>query len=177
MDADRFDNLARTLTADHSRRGVLATLVAGTLGLFRLHDAEGRKKGKGKHKKRKHTSPTPPPPCVPQRAGKTCDSDGCGGTCGTCRVGTSCQGGTCICPAGRPPCGAICCTAPTGSPVASIACNTSGGAPACACTYRTADVCAPGCASPSTFTTDCAPFAPTFLAAWCPEAGSTPPPG
>ena len=62
-------------------------------------------------------------------------------------------------------------------PASSIACDTSGGAPVCACTYRTADVCAPGCASSSTFTTACTAFASDFLAAWCPDAGCTPPPG
>jgi len=88
------------------------------------------------------------------------------------RCAPNCAG---TCPAGSPPCGAGCCTAPPGFTTSSISCDASGGAPVCACTYQTADVCAPGCASSRPFTTACTAFAPDFLAAWCPEAGCTPP--
>jgi hypothetical protein len=173
VDASRFDALSRLFSQTPSRRRTLQALSGLLLGgMFRRDPAPETlaKKKHGHHHKKK-------PRCSPNCAGKSCDSDGCGGSCGTCSGGTSCQGGTCVCPGGRTPCGAICCTAPTGSPVASIACDTSSGAPVCACAYRTAEVCAPGCASPGTFTTDCAPFASDFLAAWCPDAGCTPPPG
>jgi hypothetical protein len=33
--------------------------------------------------------------CVPQCQGKSCGNDGCGGTCGTCPNGESCNAGTC----------------------------------------------------------------------------------
>ncbi len=47
--------------------------------------------------------------CVPQCASKACGPDGCGGTCGTCPVGTSCVSGQCkpsygqSCPQVAPP--------------------------------------------------------------------------
>jgi hypothetical protein len=34
--------------------------------------------------------------CFPSCAGKSCGSDGCGGSCGTCASGESCQSGQCI---------------------------------------------------------------------------------
>ena len=46
--------------------------------------------------------PAPPPDvpddlgCVPQCAGKACGPDGCGGICGTCEAGTTCQSGACV---------------------------------------------------------------------------------
>ena len=39
---------------------------------------------------------TDPSTCVPDCKDKSCDTDGCGGTCGTCSAGLSCQGGTCV---------------------------------------------------------------------------------
>ncbi len=37
-----------------------------------------------------------PPPCTPNCVNKTCGTDGCGGTCGSCGTGTECQGGSCV---------------------------------------------------------------------------------
>ena len=34
--------------------------------------------------------------CTPACNGKTCGADGCGGLCGTCTAGSSCQSGTCV---------------------------------------------------------------------------------
>jgi hypothetical protein len=45
------------------------------------------------------TTTTLPPVCVPDCTGKTCGSDGCGGTCGTCTPPNTCVGGTCECTA------------------------------------------------------------------------------
>lgn len=36
-------------------------------------------------------------PCVPNCAGKVCGSNGCGGSCGTCKANEVCQGGACLC--------------------------------------------------------------------------------
>ncbi len=51
-------------------------------------------------------------PCVPQCSGKTCGSDGCGGSCGTCSGGMVCSAGQCTAPPQG--CGSItyegCCT-------------------------------------------------------------------
>ena len=35
-------------------------------------------------------------PCQPKCAGKECGGDGCGGLCGTCSDGKTCQAGTCV---------------------------------------------------------------------------------
>jgi hypothetical protein len=43
MDDSRFDALARTFSHARSRRAVLGTLLAGTLGLFDLADATAKK--------------------------------------------------------------------------------------------------------------------------------------
>ncbi len=60
MEADRFDTLARSLTAVDTRRRALAMALAGTLALLGLSDAEAKKgkgKGKGKGKKKKKGCP------------------------------------------------------------------------------------------------------------------------
>ena len=66
MDASRFDTFTRALTATSSRRGALATLLGGTLGLLCLADTTARnKKGKRQGKKKKkgeHPTAQPPPP-------------------------------------------------------------------------------------------------------------------
>ena len=38
----------------------------------------------------------PPPECTPSCVGKVCGDDGCGGTCGSCTEGQSCEGGACV---------------------------------------------------------------------------------
>ncbi len=35
--------------------------------------------------------------CVPDCSGRVCGSDGCGGSCGTCKANEVCQGGACLC--------------------------------------------------------------------------------
>jgi hypothetical protein len=57
MDSDRFDTLTRSLTNARSRRGTLASLLGGTLGLLGLADATAKRgndvHGEGKKKKKK----------------------------------------------------------------------------------------------------------------------------
>ena len=101
MNSSRFDSFTRALTDPRSRRTALSALLGATLGLLGLVDTEA-KKGKGKRKK-KNKKKTP---CVPACAGKTCGSDGCGGTCGSCNG--ACPDGTCICPSGSRLCGTTC---------------------------------------------------------------------
>jgi hypothetical protein len=51
MDETHFDALTRSLIQDQSRRGLLATLLGGTLALFERAETLARKKGrKGKGK-------------------------------------------------------------------------------------------------------------------------------
>jgi hypothetical protein len=57
-----------------------------------------------------------PTSCEPSCAGKVCGSDGCGGSCGGCPQGKTCQGGACVdgpadcsgCLVGFPTCAAAC---------------------------------------------------------------------
>src|SRR4051794_35366822 len=62
MDPHRFDSLSRDLTRARSRRGALAAVFGGTLGLLGLDETTAKQK---KHKKKPPPSgspPSPPPP-------------------------------------------------------------------------------------------------------------------
>jgi hypothetical protein len=49
--------------------------------------------------------------CAPKCNGKTCGSDGCGGSCGTCATGWTCNNsGTCTCVAATPESGDVLCS-------------------------------------------------------------------
>ena len=101
MDRDRFDRLARALSAGRSRRRVAHLLGALAMApLVDLGDAGAKKKkGKGKKKKKKTNQSPPAVRCTPNCAGKACGDDGCGGSCGTCGnvpCRDVCQGGACI---------------------------------------------------------------------------------
>jgi hypothetical protein len=115
MDAGRFDTLTRSLTDAHSRRRALSGLLAGALGLLVVQSEEaqahnplkackkksGDKKKKCVKKAKKHNAAhaaTVPPanPCVANCVGKTCGSNGCGGVCGTCPTGDTCNGRHCV---------------------------------------------------------------------------------
>ncbi|MFN8590210.1 MAG: hypothetical protein U0031_02030 [Thermomicrobiales bacterium] len=80
------------------RFGVLAggTLAALLQAAFRP-DAATARKGKKKRK------------CKPRCDGRECGSDRCGGQCGACDNGRTCQSGRCACPPGRVPCPFECC--------------------------------------------------------------------
>lgn len=84
MNPVRFDTLTRSLTTARSRRGTLASLLGGTLGLLGLTDTvakkKGKKKGKGKDNKNKKKKRKTPNPC-PE-----------GTQCGPCHF---CLGGVC----------------------------------------------------------------------------------
>jgi len=126
MDADRFDNVARSLIAGSSRRTLLGLVIGGIAAALGVADGEAR----NQRKKCKRCGP-----CRACKRGK-CKSKpngiGCGGTkvcqsgtcvcptqccanadCGACEIcqggqciagcqgGKSCQGGTCVCHPGR----------------------------------------------------------------------------
>ncbi len=71
----------------------------------------------------------PDPPCTPNCTGKTCGSDGCDGSCGTCAGRETCSAGTCSSP---PP---VCRAAPTTNECTDgshpRACGIGCGGPAC----------------------------------------------
>jgi len=96
MDADRFDTLARALTAVSPRRGVALGLAGLTLSAMfgvRLDlagaGAKRKKRKKGKKKRGR---------CSPNCGDRECGDDGCGGLCGACGSGRICQDGSCVDP-------------------------------------------------------------------------------
>jgi hypothetical protein len=92
MDENRFETLIRSLSSRSSRRGVLASLISGLLMALTFvlsgEDAESKKRRKKKRRR-----------CSPHCAGKSCGADGCGGSCGECNDGRTCQSGICVCAA------------------------------------------------------------------------------
>jgi hypothetical protein len=92
MDRSTFDRFAQAFVAAASRRRLLG--LSGSLplaGLLGLVSAEADAKKKRKHKKKLVT-------CIPNCIDRTCGSDGCGGSCGSCRGNQVCQGGMCCTP-------------------------------------------------------------------------------
>jgi hypothetical protein len=98
MDAARFDRLTRALTDVRSRRGALASVLGGSLGLLGLAattakkgKGNGKKKNKNKNKKKGsgNQSPSPPPGALASscsdgiKNGNETDVD-CGGSCLPC---------------------------------------------------------------------------------------------
>ena len=99
MDDSRFDTLARTILRAHSRRAVLGTLLAGTLGLGGLADATARKRCR---------------PCTTRKHGRCKATKRLNGT--ACRGGSgTCQDGRCkqVSSVEQPPTGD---PPPTGNP-------------------------------------------------------------
>ena len=108
MDAHRFDAFTRALTERYPRRGLSRLVVPLlTLGpLARLGAEEAASKKRRKKRKKKHRKST----CKPQCTDRTCGSDGCGGSCGTCRTDEVCSNGKCAssCPTGQKRCAGLC---------------------------------------------------------------------
>jgi hypothetical protein len=74
--------------------------------------------------------------CTPSCGGKQCGADGCGGMCGSCPAGTSCDGsGQCVCTpsCGGRQCGGDGCGGSCGSCGDGTSCNGSG---QCVCTPK-----------------------------------------
>jgi hypothetical protein len=91
MDTIRFDRLVRILTDTRSRRGALAALFGGSLGLLGLADAASRK-GKGKKakgRKGKKQRPVAPTCTDGVQNGRERDVD-CGGPCARCANARTC---------------------------------------------------------------------------------------
>ena len=88
MDSARFDSLTRSLTAHTTRRGALAALLGGTLGLLGLTEAPAKK---GKHHRKKKPPQSPPAPTCSDgiQNGNETGVD-CGGSCPRCANGMSC---------------------------------------------------------------------------------------
>jgi hypothetical protein len=88
MDAMQFDTLTRALHDARSRRGALAALVGGTLGVLGLAETTAKKKRKGKGNKNKGGKRSPT--CSDgKKNGSESDVD-CGGACPRCSNGKSC---------------------------------------------------------------------------------------
>ncbi len=153
MDAHHFDALTRALRSAASRRTALGGLMAGLL--LSHSDAAGKRRrrrsaaqesardgvtAEKKHKK-KHKKPTAPG-CTPDCGGKTCGSNGCGGTCGNCGGSQFCQYGQCVASCSRTcsgkacgadGCGGVCGTCGSGESCESGRCVPLSGScsPAC----------------------------------------------
>ena len=172
MDGTRFDSLTRILTDSRSRRGALASLLGGTLGLVGLTQTEARKKKpcppckKRKHGKCKANLPNGSgcpggtcqngacvTACTRNCASKTCGTDGCGGSCGSCIAPQTCGGG------GTPgQCGggasATCTTSQDCRDTSNMECRHDLGS-ICVCREATFD-CGTGPCWPCCATADCA---------------------
>lgn len=152
MDHAAFDHLARRVGAIRSRRAAVAVLGGALVSLpavFFPNLAAAKKKKKKKvtlclngqtitasgKKKKKYLSQgatpgaCPPPGCTRKCTGKTCGSDGCGGSCGTCGANHVCQNGACVCVPDRL-CGEISCTENVACFAEGCACETT----LCSCT-------------------------------------------
>lgn len=74
--------------------------------------------------------PRDPATCMPRCTDRTCGDDGCGGTCGECAGGTSCQDGNCCMPdctgltCGDDGCGGSCGECDTGTTCRGGVCRT-----------------------------------------------------
>jgi hypothetical protein len=111
MDGSQFDTLLRQMTTTRSRRGALAGLLAGSLGILGLTETDA-KRHKKKPKKKKPSPPASPPPSPPAATcsdgiqnGSETGVDCGGGTCPRCPTGQGC--------AGRGDCASAVCTAGT----------------------------------------------------------------
>ena len=110
MDGSQFDALSRTFAVGRSRRGLTQLLAGlafgGSLANLQAMETKAKKK-RGKRKKRRRGGPRIIVVCTPNCEGRTCGSDGCGGTCGPCGGG-SCQAGACSCLPGQELCAGTC---------------------------------------------------------------------
>lgn len=173
MDDSRFDALARTLTDPRSRRGALAALLGGTLGLLGLTEVDAKKKKKGKGKKGKGGKGKPPTvACVPDLLSATCAgrcgfwTNNCGQSVGclACPSGEQCLGnGSCAqtC-SSTPGCPSVCsCSRANTEGIRTCYTTLTSGCPTESC-QTTAD-CRPGFHCQACFSAT----APTVCVALC----------
>ena len=112
MDENRFDDMAKTLGAQTTRRLTAGALLAGALGVLGVAETEAARSGKCKPKcgecERCNRGS-----CRRNRRGrKRCNKGNCqslanGGACPVTSGGI-CQNGVCVCPAGQEACGGLC---------------------------------------------------------------------
>jgi hypothetical protein len=83
---------------------MLPGVAAGALGsLLGGAGGEARKRGRGQSRRKRQAKRQNRRPrrstarCIADCAGKACGNDGCGGSCGTCPGGETCQDGRCGC--------------------------------------------------------------------------------
>jgi hypothetical protein len=152
VDADRFENLLRTLTDMPSRRDALRLVVGSALGLLggmgvaadapRVA-ARNCKKIKNKKRRKKCLAKA----CTPNCDRTICGDDGCGGSCGSCVAPAQCQGGRCVCVPNctNRVCGSDGCTGSCGTglcPATGQSCTAAG---QCVCPTDAPDICGGAC--------------------------------
>jgi hypothetical protein len=166
MDADRFDSLARTLTAAGSRRRAFAAALSGGLGLLGLaspDDAAAARSGKCKPKCG-DCEQCKKGDCKRKNGKKRCKKGKCQPLTGpACSGGRVCQAGSCVCRSGTERCGGACvarCGAATvRNPVTCGCCQVAGET----CSFDGANNCCsglcPGGTCESKFSGDACTFA------------------
>lgn len=109
MHHNEFDALSRLFARGASRRGAMTgffgCLLAAVPWSANGGNAEAGKRNKKRKRRRRKKSrpgpnplPPPVPPCAHICATAKCGDDGCGGSCGVCTGGQTCQSGNCACP-------------------------------------------------------------------------------
>ena len=97
MESARFDALSRAAARLRDRRGVMRLLAAGVLGAGGLAALGLEAEAKHHHHGHGHGhGGGGGGGCIPNCAGLECGDDGCGGSCGSCGDGQTCDGGTCV---------------------------------------------------------------------------------
>ena len=177
MDLQRINALSRVLVSGASRRLVIAGLFTNLVAHRPF--AGGNEEALAKHKKkRKHRhKPQPmvstPPSCTPSCERKICGDDGCGGTCGECAAGFTCDNGHCLCASPR----ALVCggcidllTDAQHCGLCSMGCD--GRAPVCfhgmCCTSSTGDICQCALSGSACDTETCCTDGPCLPTGLCP---------
>ena len=82
-----------------------------------------------------------PGSCVPDCSGKTCGDDGCGGSCGTCEIGSLCEAGQCV----EGPCEPSCQGKDCGPDGCGGDCGACPEGQGCSVNGLCLDVCVPNC--------------------------------
>lgn len=181
MDPQRVDALSRVLVSGASRRlmlaGLLTTLVAHRSFASGGEEALARHKKKHNLKRRPTVAPPPtvppPPSCTPNCERKICGDDGCGGTCGECAVGFTCDSGHCLCASPRALMCGGCIDLLTDSQhcgLCSVACDNR--APVCfhgmCCESPAGDICQCALAGSACDTDTCCTNGPCLPTGLCP---------
>jgi hypothetical protein len=148
MNQTRFNAVTQSVTRVPSRRDVLRGLAGAGIGTLWLPGIADAKNKRGKKRKKKNTQ-QPTSNCTPNCVDRTCGSDGCGGSCGTCAADQVCHGGTCCVPESQSTTCAGRCGTWTNNCRQPVACPTCPTGQQCLSNGSCAQVCGSGVPCPS----------------------------